>query len=351
MDRRDCTGRLPSRSAQTTAAYEGRYHQLYGQAVRERIGASDVAGVVEWFCDQHGRWAQSTIRQYRATLMQRVEWENLHADARDWLEGRLRKGPEPKRKGPRETSARKRKSLPREEFKRIALVTSQSEHPDDRLLTGLLSFGVVLCLRPGEYHSARLSDSTLIVQNAKASNGRANGLERQIDISGLREVTISELRTFLELLRKAAQAAGSIKRLHNRLAARLARRCKRVGIRRVSLYTLRHVGLATAKNSMSPVEVAAAAGHASVRTAVTSYAKKRFGWKIKWVCRPLPVSIAAVGGINKTFRPRQYPTPVEYFAATEDAFLPDWVPSPGWDLPEPDIDDDPDRDGFAPRFF
>ena len=98
---------------------------------------------------------------------------------------------------------------------------------------------------------------------------------------------------------------GSWKKLHDRLASRLARICKTLGIPRVSLYTLRHVGMATAKTWMAPVEVAAASGHASIRTATSHYAKCRTGWAgLRLVGKPSPRSIAQVRGTLKLFEPK-----------------------------------------------
>lgn len=79
------------------------------------------------------------------------------------------------------------------------------------------------------------------------------------------------------------------------LRPRLARVCKRCGVRRVSLYTLRRVGIATAKAWMTPAEVAAAAGHASTRTAPAHYAKRRHGWgDVRLAGLPTAASIQAV---------------------------------------------------------
>jgi integrase len=115
---------------------------------------------------------------------------------------------------------------------------------------------------------------------------------------------IAALVKFLERLRTAVQEAGAWKKLHNRLASRLARICKCLGIARVSLYTLRHVGMATAKSWMAPEEVAASAGHASVHTAMTHYAKRRTGWVgLRLAGRPSPASVARVRGAAQVFRP------------------------------------------------
>ena len=146
--------------------------------------------------------------------------------------------------------------------------------------------------------------TSLVVRNAKATNGRANGDERERDIAELGDKTIAALVNFLGHLHKALTAAGGWKTLLGRLASRLARVCKSLGIPRVSLYTLRHVGMATAKSWMEPVEVAAAAGHASVRTATSHYAKRRTGWVgLRLAGKPTADSIARVRGTARIFRP------------------------------------------------
>jgi integrase len=169
-----------------------------------------------------------------------------------------------------------------------------SPSPDDRLLLCFLIFGPALFLRPSEYLAARVEGNVLVVRNGKATNGRANGEERSRDLDMPASV-IDELATFLALLAEAAQTAGSPERLFDRLSARLARVCKRCGVRRVSLYTLRHVGIATVKAWMTPAEVAAVAGHASTRTASAHYAKRRHGWgDVRLAGLPTAASIQAV---------------------------------------------------------
>lgn len=151
---------------------------------------------------------------------------------------------------------------------------------------------------------AWIQGHTLYVKNAKATNGRGNGAYRAHDLQMLDKGRIAELDLFLQKLRKAAESSGGWPVLLRRLAARLARVYRELNIRRVSLYTLRHVGMATAKLHLEAREVAAAAGHASVTTATSHYAKRRSGWRrLKVVCRPTRDSVARVRGAEKYFRP------------------------------------------------
>jgi integrase len=289
------TSARPTRTQATEASYRNTYCDLRHIAERDARAGGDLFEVVAWFCSKHDYWSSSTIRQYRAALRFTVRTtERLHPDRRRFLMMRLRRGPDARHSGPRRTAARKRKSLPYAEWTLLMQTVRNSPSPDGRLLLCFLIFGPALFLRPSEYLAARVEGNVLVVRNGKATNGRANGEERSRDLDMPASV-IDELATFLALLAEAAQTAGSPERLFDRLSARLARVCKRCGVRRVSLYTLRHVGIATAKAWMTPAEVAAAAGHASTRTASAHYAKRRHGWgDVRLAGLPTAASIQAV---------------------------------------------------------
>ena len=301
----DCTGRTVTRTDETLAAYQARAGKLLLMARREDAAIDGLGGLAVWFTAQHDRWAPATVRQYRAALVYALETTTSGAVDRNVLDGQLRAGPTPKTKGPKRTSARKRKSLNREEFTRLEEFLKGSDQPDDMLVRGFIVFGAALFLRPVEYLEAGIEKTMLIVPNAKATNGRANGAQRERDLSEMEPKAVVALKAFLVRLRKALRDTGSWTKLRGRLAARLARVCKRLKIARVSFYTLRHVGMATAKSWMSPVEVAAAAGHAAIRTATSHYAKRRSGWVgLKLAGRPSAASVDRVHGQPKLFRPR-----------------------------------------------
>lgn len=301
----DCTGRSVTRTDETIAAYQARADKLLLMAKRETPAIDDLGGLIAWFAAQHDRWAPSTVRQYRAALVHALETRALDALDKDLLNGQVHAGPAPKTKGPKRSSARKRKSLKREEFIRLGEFLGHSGQPDDLLIHGFVVFGAALFLRPVEYLNALVEGTMLIVLNAKATNGRGNGAQRERNLAGMEPKAVAALKTFLVRLRNALRDTGNWTTLRDRLAARLARICTRLKIARVSFYTLRHTGMATAKSWMSPVEVAAAAGHAAVRTATSHYAKRRTGWVgLKLAGKPSSASIARVRGQPKLFRPR-----------------------------------------------
>jgi integrase len=305
---KDCTGRVVTRAAETEADYARRFLALQ-QAARRDGFYFGIEQVITWFGTRHDCWAENTIRQYRAAIRYVMERDMPDGRDRAMLAERLNKGPLPRIGGRKQTSARKRKSLGRDDFLLLMRHLEVSTRADDRLIRGLLAFGVALFLRPVEYLGAYLVGNMLFVPNAKATNGRANGETRERSLDNMTPKTKASLVKFLHHFDEAAAAAGSWKKFHNRLSSRLARICAALGIRRVSFYTLRHVGMATAKTWMTSREVAAAAGHASIRTATSHYAKRRSGWHgLKLAGKPSANSMARVRGEAKIFRARDTPS-------------------------------------------
>jgi hypothetical protein len=277
----DATGRQVDRTEKTIASYRRRYFKLFRMA---GIDSKAYDHVVQWFAAQHGRWAAATISQYRASLGQAIEdCADLEPRDREALYTRLKQGPSPRIKGPPRTSARKRKSIPHREFRLLVRTLYEGKHPDDRLCARILAHNVSLFLRPVEWETADLVVRFLLIQNAKATNGRAHGPDRRIDLSDYGTNGVRDLAGLLIALNTRAAAAGGYRYLWARLASRIARVCKSIKIKRVALYSTRHVGIANAKSWMSPHEIAAKAGHKTTATATAHYAKRRTGWGAKAV--------------------------------------------------------------------
>lgn len=118
----------------------------------------------------------------------------------------------------------------------------------------------------------------LFVCNAKASNGRANGLVRVLDLSPLSRIDIEPIRFTMALFQRQAPKEGTeptIRRLRqaiNHIGAATGMSAK------YSPYSFRHQAIANWKTIYSPVEVAALAGHSVPETATEHYGRKRDGW-------------------------------------------------------------------------
>ena len=140
--------------------------------------------------------------------------------------------------------------------------------------------------RMANRHHFRRERSSL--ETRKPQTDGSFGKERQRDLNAYHKADLQDLRNLLATLQARAAEVLSFSLLWARLASRIARACKQIGIRRVSLYTTRHVGMANAKSWMSPAQVAASAGHKTTATATSHYAKRRSGWgsAVKHVAGP-----------------------------------------------------------------
>jgi integrase len=301
--RRDATGFVPSRTQETTEAYRVTRDRLFKQAAVE---SDDLRGLIDWFAKQHDVWAPATIRQYRAALILGIEeWRAPHneLDALPLIE-KLKNGPRPRMRGPRRTSARKRKSVPLNEFSKLVTFLNNSRHPDGKLAARLLKHNVRLFLRPAEWRLAVVVGSNLVIENAKATNGRSFGPKRTLDLTDYGKVAVQDLVGLLAALKESSRSTKELNRMWTRLASRAARACSTLGIRRISPYSTRHFGMSQAKTWMSLEEVAAAAGHKVTTTAGQHYAKRRSAWRVKLsgFARPSVEDVAKVKSSPKATR-------------------------------------------------
>ena len=243
-----------------------------------------LAHAIAWFADQHGAWARATIRKHRAEF--RLAIEDLSSAA--WPDkSRIddlyftldNSSPRPRDKAaPPQASAKKRKSLPHAEFLKLLGHLRSKRRGTARMLAGVVAFGALIGVRPIQWKDARLDGETLFVRCAKHTNGRGLDEVREIELIGWKEIERQTFQRFLSAYQEAGEAADSWQQFHERLAKHLTRACQELHLRNVSLYTLRHQALATAKRFLSATSVAALAGQACETTATRYYAKSRSGW-------------------------------------------------------------------------
>ncbi|MBJ7578248.1 site-specific integrase [Devosia sp. MC532] len=296
----DVTGAAVTRSKGTEQQYAGYVRTLLAFALPNENDISEkdwtafrLESATRWFVAQNTIWAKSTIKSYRRALKWAVERCVSNPERYSQIMDLLDTQVEPVAKANKGTASGKRKSISRDEHQLILRSLNKSKQ-DDFLIACFLELGRRLGLRPMEYLTAKVEEKYLVVLNAKSSNGRGNGVTRTLDLSSFSDNLMAPLLAFLENLKQASIAAGSGRALLNRLSARLARVCARLRIKRVCLYTIRHVALATAKRELSVRQVAALAGHASCVTATRHYAKRSSGWKSKVIARPSAESVLAV---------------------------------------------------------
>lgn len=322
-DRSDATKRRVTRTTDTTEAYRKNFKGLVrlAEAASVRVDPLAVAGTLSWFVTQHERWSPATIRVYAATVNQAID-DAIAAGTYSSAEGEVLRisldteRPRPRLTGPKRTSARKRRSCRLSEIQAVrAVLLGDGQmpcHPDASVVAQLLFHGSLLALRPCEWARARVDGTRLIVRNAKATNGRACGEVRTIELLGpyTNPVVRANLVALIAAMRDRAATAIKAKRAMGRLSTRLARACQQAGVARLSLYTLRHIGLASAKRVMTVAEVAAFAGHATDRTAGQHYAKRRSGWRLRQrPARPSFDTVERVRITGKTKRPESAASP------------------------------------------
>jgi len=313
---------IGSESGLTKTAATIEFYRKEGRRLVAQAGASGISDefekimfTVQWFAAQHHRWKPASIRIFRAALRQLAAdyAEIVHINQQDLnaFESALQFGPRPKsRKAEKIGASKKRKSVKDSEIKQLYRYLREKDTPTSRVLAKWLIFGAHFGWRPAEaLRGLSIEDGNLIIKCAKTTNGRGIGEKRKVEIKNDR--VRQELEKFIAELNALTSQVDDVSTIHDRFAKALAAACDACKIRRISLYTLRHQSLATAKVTMAPEEVAAFAGHGNVNTAFTHYARRRSGWDVKPAVAVSPAEVALVRGEFQQFRRsrKSAPTP------------------------------------------
>ncbi len=183
-----------------------------------------------------------------------------------------------RRQGNPRLAQKKQKSLPASDLLALDrdIAARRTRYADVARLW--LWAGVLTGLRPGEWRETALSADglTLIVRNAKHSNGRANGSHRHLHLDAMSPDERAAIARMVDL----SAATDNFTRLYHRvrkIVRESAKRCWPQRLRRPSLYSARHQWAANAKRVYSKRVVAALAGHASEATAGIHYARRQKG--------------------------------------------------------------------------
>jgi len=135
--------------------------------------------------------------------------------------------------------------------------------------------------RPIELLGATLTGDQLTLPNAK----RRPGLNRTrtIDISKLHEDAKIGIKLMLGCIDQD-MTKREFAKWEKTIAGQMSRACKRLKIRILSLYSFRHIAIASwSAAGLPPAEIARLCGHISIRTAHTHYSRKAAGHKRKAV--------------------------------------------------------------------
>lgn len=274
------------------------------------IAAEDAATLhtftefVQWFRGLCSQWRPATINLRRAAITFWInhEFERLPPDIeaahRQAVEqdvqsakALLQEIPLPRKRdiAPR-TSAKKRKSIPLPILKQISLHLQRPLRAnsvwDIRALRFLLA-GIVSGLRPIEWQTVQVADAddgslTLLVQNAKATNGRGTGPTRTVTIPpGIDRTIVEEHLYELEQFAQKNPDRPFSQYIENtRFALWAANRALFPASQaHVTLYTGRHQFSANKKaEGLTKRELADLMGHESEDTAGAHYGRRKSGW-------------------------------------------------------------------------
>lgn len=285
--------RNPTRTRQTEEAYlrGGRRHLQRASRRRPWLACPIVALLLMLREDKH-KLKPATVRLYlqeltacidrliRNSAVEPHRREEILDEIRILLERRKC------RRVKRRTSSLKVVNATPEECKAVykELVHPAAGRPAnklDQVVAMLVYLGPRLGFRPVELNGARRHGRFVILRCAKATNGRAPAKERKIDVSSFPKKVRILVGHLLVALAAALAQYKTWERLHKALSERLARACQRAEIRRLSLYSLRHVAIATWKAAgLDRAVIAALAGHRSAETASRHYAAGRHGWTL-----------------------------------------------------------------------
>jgi len=203
------------------------------------------------------------------------------------------------------TSSQKAKRLDLEDIRLLREATKDSR--SQWILPSLLwlTVNTIVGLRPNEWRYAevvKLGDTPLLrIYNGKATNGRAHGILRHIDLSELLEIEWQWLELQIRYVQQYADSDNEWKRYYTsvrRVIHEITR--KHLGNRRKfpTLYSSRHQFAANAKlEGLTKADIAAMMGHATDKTATQHYGKKSYG-KGGCRCRPLPEEVDKIRRID-----------------------------------------------------
>lgn len=221
---------------------------------------------------------------------------------------------------PRFTSANKKKSVSDEEL--IAL-TNYLLAPGGSEISAEAHNFFVSCLltgmRPSEWGQCDLKilgepDNNsvdgleIVVQNAKASNGRSHGPSRTLRFKTLSEQERGGLIHHWRLAKQHADD-GTFPDFQRRCSDKIRYAASKLWPnkrKRISLYSTRHQSMANGKASGLPKNVIAAMhGHATDRTASEHYGRKQFGKAGRVYAEVPEEEVARVREVPKDWNPPQ----------------------------------------------
>lgn len=314
---------IPNRLLKTDEEYAIKAKQLCSQAARaygyESPHLVPLTTVVEYVIRRKPTYSRNTWKQYKNALRsharsvidlhnEKVVAEEVQAAIRmldrETSEGCMKSGTR--------TSALKQKTFKKADFDKVIayLQLHVGKHRYARTLSLWLKASRLTGLRPSEWEHADLtqiySTPALVIRNAKATNGRANGDERTLILDLLTKEELETIQDMIEMLEGYSTEIpfAKLQKLLGDYMNRATRSCFGKRQKYPTMYSNRHQFTADAKMSgHSKAEVAALLGQASDETAGIHYARKSSGESAIKVS-PLLSEVKTVRIRSRTFVPR-----------------------------------------------
>jgi integrase len=273
---------------QTVTRYKKRATSLELRA-RNDLGLApaailDAIEFVSWAIALRPALSQSTWRQYKASIRCALTLQGTQKNrqALAILEGA---NATPCKRVTRNTSAQKVRYLKPDDYKAIRDSLLSTGGKWARPTAVWLAAATITGLRPAEWPGTQLVEGTggtrtLLVPNAKTTNGRGNGASRSLDLRDLERGLLAILKRHLVFVAEHS-SQKAFNRAYNSCRKALYHATRTIWPKRemhVSFYSARHQFSADAKASgISLAEIAALMGHASDATASLHYGRRTSG--------------------------------------------------------------------------
>lgn len=315
---------IPTRLSKTDQSYAIKARNLCSQAARSHGYDSPhsvpLTLVAEYVIRRKPTYSRNTWKQYKNALRRHaenvIELQDEKVVAEEALaairllneetsEGCMKAGTR--------TSALKQKTFKKADFDKVIAYLAEhvGKHRFARALTLWLKASRLTGLRPSEWENADLttmySAPALIIRNAKATNGRANGTERTLILDLLTKEELETIQDMIEMIEgySTEMPFARLQELLGKYMMRSTRKCFGKRKKYPTLYSNRHQFSADAKMSgHTKSEVAALLGQASDETAGRHYARKASGEAAIKVT-PLASEVKTVRIRSRTFEPRR----------------------------------------------
>jgi integrase len=262
--------------------------------VLERYGADTPQNYFDHLMERSEGLCANTVRMYKRSVCFALE-ESGRTDEAEELRD-LFDGVDPPSRGRKLKLVRR---VPTRIFERTLRILRESKSKTSQDAADLLVATAITGLRPSEWAAAEIRGRVLVVQNAKHSDVRANGPERELE---LLDTITAEERSAIERTMELIRAKGYktvrpnvSKAFKDALGSAIKQLGESRWYLRLRLYDFRHQFSADAKMEwgIGAGMVAAAMGHSVEDTAVEHYGKRKHG-KGGMKVRPSAASIAKV---------------------------------------------------------